>query len=580
MDWMYLFYFLLATLVFFGSKCAARGEWNEEYTSLRQTKILQGITALGIALHHMAQKTCAPWHPRTYMVHGLDPFLSMGYMFVGVFLFCSGLGLYKSFKSKPGYLKGFFRRRILPIIIAFYLSEIIYTIVRLAMGEKMNALTVLWYLSGLHMANFNAWYVIVIPFFYLVFRTAFRFCKREGVAILWVFLFTLGYTVLGAFIDHQNDWWMRGEWWYNSIILFPLGLLFAKYEKPVTAFLKKGYLFWLLLSFAAIFLLFTQSEWLNDNAWGYYGEVYDRLKVQHRLMSAGFQWLVTCAYVAFCFLFMMKVRLGNRALAWLGGMTLEFYLMHGIFVELFGFNFLDISKSLVYIKKVAPYTAVVLACSIPATLLFSLFWKSIVRLTRKRDPEEKRIAAAKAQEKARRKRLKKLYAEQGKLSKIKPFIVPGIAVLLLSCYLLPTFGGGSERVRVMSGLEFTVPENYSLRYADTDYASWEYTGKDKKPGSVILDANVRGSNVQYYSTIEDVLADCSFLTEAEVYVNPQGIRMVRGFADYSGSPERRYYIETSASVLLLCMLENEQFYNRGDCESAMVKIADSVRRVK
>ena len=260
MDWMYLFYFSLALLFFFGARSTGRG-WNEEYTSLKQTKMLQGIAALGIALHHMAQKTCAPWHPSVYTVHGLDFFVPIGYMLVGLFLFCSGLGLYRSLKSKPDYLKGFFRRRILPIIIAFYLSEFIYTGIRLLMGEKMNLTTVLWYLSGLHMANFNAWYVVVIPFFYLAFWAAFRFCKREGTAIAWVFLFTLAYTVAGALIDHQDDWWMRGEWWYNSIILFPLGLLFGKFEKQVTGFFKKGYWFWLLLFFAGIFLVFQQSEW-------------------------------------------------------------------------------------------------------------------------------------------------------------------------------------------------------------------------------------------------------------------------------------------------------------------------------
>ena len=368
MDWMYLFYFLLAALMFFGAGCARRGEWNEEYTSLEQTRILRGVTALGVALHHMAQKTCAPWHPQIYMVHGLDFFIPMGFMFVGVFFFCSGLGLYKSLKTKPDYLKGFFRRRILPIVIAYYLSEILYTVIRLAMGEKMDLKTVLWYLSGLHMSNFNAWYVIAIPFFYLAFWAAFRFCKKEGGAIFRVFLFTLGYTALGAFIDHQNDWWMRGEWWYNSVILFPLGLLFGKYEKRVTAFLKKGYPFWLLLSFAAVLILKRQSDWLNNNAWGYYGEWGDPLKVPHRLLSAGFEWLVAIAYTAVCFIAMMKVKPGNRALAWLGGVTLEFCLTHGIFVELFGYDFLGFADSVVYIKSVPLFIAVVLACSVVSTL--------------------------------------------------------------------------------------------------------------------------------------------------------------------------------------------------------------------
>ncbi len=392
MDWMYLFYFSLALLIFFGARSAGKGAWNEEYTSLKQTRALQGITALGIALHHMAQKTCAPWLPRGLIVNGLNVFLYMGYMFVAVFLFCSGLGLYKSYKTKPDYLKGFFRRRILPVVVAFYLSEWLYTVIRLLSGERMDLTKVLWYLSGLHMANVNSWYVIVIPFFYMVFWAAFRFCKREGTAIFWVFVFTLGYTVAGAFIDHQDDWWMRGEWWYNSIILFPLGLLFGKHEKRVTGFLKKGYWFWLIVSFAAFFLLFQQSEWLINNRWGYYGEWGDPLKVQHRLMSAGIQWLVAFVFVACGFLMMMKVRFGNKALAWLGTVTLDFYLIHGIFVELFGYNFLDISKSIIYIRSVPLYIAAVLACAVAATLLFRLVFRKIRGLVQAKDGKPAGVA--------------------------------------------------------------------------------------------------------------------------------------------------------------------------------------------
>ena len=53
MDGIYLIYFLLGILLCFGAKLCPRGEWNEEYTSLDQTKILQGITALGIAIYGM-----------------------------------------------------------------------------------------------------------------------------------------------------------------------------------------------------------------------------------------------------------------------------------------------------------------------------------------------------------------------------------------------------------------------------------------------------------------------------------------------------------------------------------------------
>ncbi|MBO2516747.1 MAG: hypothetical protein CW338_05630 [Clostridiales bacterium] len=392
MDWMYLIYFLLGMLLFCGAKICRKGEWNEEYTSFGQMKILQGATVLLISFHHMAQKTCAPWHESRYIVHGLDLFVPMGYLFCAVFLFCSGYGLYRSLKTKPGYLKHFIRRRILPVIAAYYLSEIIYLAVRVLMGEKTGALDIIWYLSGLHMANFNAWYIIAIIFFYFVFYFSFRFCRKERTAILLVFAAALLYTAGGALIDHQNDWFMRGEWWYNSIILFPAGLLFAKHEKKITAFFKKGYIVWLILSFAGIFVAYRLSQYLNGSVFGYYGENWgDPLKVLHRLGSCAGEWLVCICYVAFNFLLLMKVKLGNRALVMLGGVTLEFYLMHGIFVELFGYDFLEYTKSLVYIRSVPLYIIAVLACAAAATVLFRLLLKALLKAPLFKVPEDNMV---------------------------------------------------------------------------------------------------------------------------------------------------------------------------------------------
>ena len=69
------------------------------------------------------------------------------------------------------------------------------------------------------------------------------------------------------------------------------------------------------------------------------------------------------------------------------------------------------------------------------------------------------------------------------------------------------------------------------------------------------------------------------MTETELYINPNGIRMVRGFADYDGNRERRYYIETKEAVMLMCMKENESYYSKEDCEEIMLRVADSVRPV-
>ena len=377
---MYAFYFLLGAVILWGARGYKRREWNEEYCSLGQTKILLGINAILIPVHHIAQKTCASWLDEKYIIPGLEVFVPVGHLLVAVFLFCSGLGLYKSFKSKRDYLKGFVKKRILPLVIAYYLSEYIYLLVRVFMGEKMSPKDVICYISGLHMANMNAWYLVAIVFFYAFFYLSFRFCRKEGTAILWMFVACVLYALLGAAVGHQNYWWIRGEWWYNSIILLPVGLLFARYEQKITAFFKKTYVFLLPFSILLTVGLYVLSEYVMK-VWGYYGEYWgDPLLILHRLGCCLVQWLLCISYVAVNFLVLLKVRLGNGLLKLVGSVTLELYLMHGMFVELFGFDFLNEVPSIVYIKNVPLFILVVFACSVPMTFLFRLVWKKIVGL--------------------------------------------------------------------------------------------------------------------------------------------------------------------------------------------------------
>lgn len=374
MDWLDLVYAMLATLLFFGAKGYGRKQWNDGFLSLEQMKMLQGYMAVCIMFHHMAQKTCAPWHPAKYIVHGLDIYVDLGYFFVGVFLFCSGYGLFKSYKTKENYLKGFVKSRILPIVIAFYASEWIYLILRVLMGEKMDVWQVVYYFTGVQLANYYGWYVIAVPIFYLIFYLAFKFCKKDGWALFMTTIGILLYTWIGTYVDH-NDWWMKGEWWYNTAHLFVLGLLFARFEKTIVAHVKKYYWIYLVLMFVGIFAFFKFSVYAQ-NVWSYYGENF---KADHKVLRRWgclfSQMLTSSSFVFFVFLAMMKIKIGNKALQFFGGITLELYLIHGIFVELFGYNFLDVTESLHYIKNVPLYVLVVVVCAIPATLLFKQLLK-------------------------------------------------------------------------------------------------------------------------------------------------------------------------------------------------------------
>ncbi len=369
---VYIYYPLLAVVLLWGAKFFKKGTWNDGFMSLSQTKALQGFFAICIMFHHTAQKTCAPWLKPKYIIHGLDVFVPIGYFFVGIFLFCSGYGLYKSYKAKPDYLNGFLKRRILPLVLAFYSTGLIFFVVRILMKEKMDLPQAIYYITGLQLSNPNSWYVIALPFFYLGFYLAFRFIKKEWAAILVTCMVVFVYTVIGTFIDH-NDWWMRGEWWYNSVHFFSIGLLFAKHEAFIVNKIKKHYVLYVVLAFVSIFIFYKFSVYTQD-VFSYYGENFNADDtVLRRWICLISQIAASCAFVFFVFMLGMKIQIGNKVLKFMGTVTLEFYLIHGLFVELFGYSFIDLAPSLYYIKNVALFVLVVVVLSIPSAILLHKF---------------------------------------------------------------------------------------------------------------------------------------------------------------------------------------------------------------
>ena len=366
---IYIIYPLLLAALLIGSRVAKKKEWNEEAFSLDQMKMLQGFIAVLIMCHHCGQKNSASWIDERYYTGGMEFFVPIGFVLVSFFTFCSGYGLYKSLKTKKDYLKkSFIAHRILPIIGTGYLVAMIFLLVRILLGENLKLdNNGLWYVLGLKLANPNGWYVIVIPFFYLAFYLAFRFMKSEKAALFAILVFTIAFQFLGASLDH-NDWWMRGEWWYNSIHLFVVGIWFAKNEEKLIPEIKKHYKLFLIIGLLLILPLFILSEFLKG-VFSYYAEYWNAPdKVFRRVVSLSGEVLFSSVVVLTAFIISLKVKIGNPFLKLMGKITLEFYLIHGLFSELFCFAF-DGSLKSFYIKNQLLYVVVVFALGIPSALL-------------------------------------------------------------------------------------------------------------------------------------------------------------------------------------------------------------------
>ena len=365
---VYGYYLILLFILLLGAKVYKNKSWNNQFMSLSQTKSLQGFFAICILLCHAGHKTCSRWVKTEYVMHGLDIFIPMGYLFVAFFLFCSGYGLYKSYKTKEDYLRNFLIKRVLPFVFAFYSSVLIYFIVRILMGEQMTISQMIYYLSGAKLCNPNSWFMIALTLFYLSFYFSFKLIKNDDIALFVTISFIFIYTCIGLYVGY-NDWWFKGEWWYNCVHLFSIGLLFSKFEDKIVKHLKKFYHMYMIISIVICICLLQISE-INVEKFAYFGESISKLeKVNRGIKILLPQMGCSLAFVLFICLLNMKIRFGNVILKFMGTLTLEFYLIHGLYIELFGFNFLDFAPSLFYVRNVALYVLVVIIFSIPSAIL-------------------------------------------------------------------------------------------------------------------------------------------------------------------------------------------------------------------
>ena len=385
---VYLTYPLLFVFWFAGSKWHGHKKFNEEFLSREQTKYMHGLLAVCIFLHHASQKSCAYWHRPEVIVHGLDVFVDMGYLLVAVFMFFSGFGLYKSYMTKPDYLKGFIRNRILPVMLTSAFVAWIFIPVRICMGEKLDPVRMVAYITGAMLANQNGWYPITIVLFYFVFWLSFRFCKNKNTAIVIITVFVFIYTLIGTIVPH-NNWWLQGEWWYNSVHLFWIGLIVAKNEEKVTAHLKRHYVTYMVIGGMLLLVLPVVVKICSGFFSYYYMEGVRGLYKKPGLFfnMLGRRWVTLLSQMLcslnFTLVFVMinlKVKIGNPALKFMGMISLEFYLVHGMFVEMFGYDWLEVTKSVYYIRNVALFEVVVLALGIAAALLVKLVMKPVLSL--------------------------------------------------------------------------------------------------------------------------------------------------------------------------------------------------------
>ncbi len=366
---------VLIVLLLLGAKLAPKGNVYEDFYPLKTAKVLQGTATVGIILHHLVQEVTdygAVWKgPVTHMNY-------MGILFTSVFFFSSGYGLLKSYETKPDYLEGFLEKRLPAVLIPFFASNIIYFFAYGVYGGRIHRVTdTVTSLVGFSLLNTNTWFLVEIILFYVVFYVLFKRMKKTECA-LWsmvgfVFLTMVISLLLGHDKSEINGHWFMGEWWYNSTIVFAVGMLVARYEKSVLEFAKKNYK-WIcpvmLLGFAGMFLL---SEYMVQNV-GYYCEWEGHRGYLEKALTALVQSITCILFALSVVMICLKVRFYNKIIAFLGKISLALYIIHDLIKQMVLKKYEDIAEPLFFL--------LVLVFSLLAACILHLVNENLIKVWR------------------------------------------------------------------------------------------------------------------------------------------------------------------------------------------------------
>lgn len=169
----------------------------------------------------------------------------------------------------------------------------------------------------------NSWYVYVLFFYYSVFACG-RFLKVPKNIVFVMIGATISFVVFSLMIG-LGDWWWKSNFAFNVGTFLPL--LENKYRGRIDTLTEKKIVF-------VLFILLASCSIFNIFNLGFY-------KVRWLMMI-----MTTTVLPGFLYLVFRKIQFyGGKVLHFIGSISYEIYLVHGIVIILVR-DFLDINSLL------------------------------------------------------------------------------------------------------------------------------------------------------------------------------------------------------------------------------------------
>lgn len=294
-----LIVFFAVFMIVWGIRVKGRGEFFDDCFSAEQTRSIKGMCAVFILYSHLC----------TYLADTFKAFFLFKYVgaiMVAGFFLVSGYGLQYSVMNKKDYMKGFLKKRLLSVMLPYYIINIFYIVT-----TQMKGIQIIKSLFG-----YTLWYIMVIAVFYVIFYMCnLIFVKKKAPAAITVCV--IAFMVIMSVITMVSDNSEIGPWWYISALSFPLGIWLCICKEHFMAFAKRHWGIIMLCLLAVFSVTFKY----------YCGHLHEE-----NIISPLISVINTTAFSMLLFTLSMKVQFKNKILYFTGGLSLELYLIHALWI--------------------------------------------------------------------------------------------------------------------------------------------------------------------------------------------------------------------------------------------------------
>ena len=288
---------MIISLVFIGLLClwGIRFSGNhEEYCAPGPTTAIKGVLILLVFCSHSIGYLSPPETFESQIYQRVLYFI--GQSMVAPFFFYSGFGISESVKNKPGYRRTFLKRRFLKTLLHFDIAVLLFVIVSFILRTPYTLKEYLLCWTGWESVGNSNWFIFVILALYLAIFAAMSIPRGSlfvktliPAVLLWIILY----------LTHPDK-----PWWYDTILAFPLGILFSETKPKIDKLLHKP-VFW-----TAVFIL-----------------LFCAYPGMHYLIGVDPWGIVSCLFCLLIVVLTMKVHIGNPVLQWLGKNVFPLYIL-------------------------------------------------------------------------------------------------------------------------------------------------------------------------------------------------------------------------------------------------------------